>query len=156
MRKDQHATAAALRDKKPRYTVDHIVKERFPTFMDAVRDMDDALCMIHLFANFPATKLLEKKRVAECARLSREFQHYVMKTRKLRKVFVSIKGIYYEAEVCNQPVVWVVPHAFTQTVRYPQLPGSALPQRSGSAPEWLLRAALVSLLRRCRRTWTTV
>ena len=99
--------------------MDHIVKERFPTFMDAVRDMDDALCMIHLFANFPATKLLEKKRVAECARLSREFQHYVMKTRKLRKVFVSIKGIYYEAEVCNQPVVWVVPHAFTQTVRYP-------------------------------------
>ena len=117
--------------------MDHIVKERFPTFMDAVRDMDDALCMIHLFANFPATKLLEKKRVAECARLSREFQHYVMKTRKLRKVFVSIKGIYYEAEVCNQPVVWVVPHAFTQTVRYPPsspaplFPSAAAPRPNG-------------------------
>ena len=116
LRKKQDTKAKHLRDKKPRYTVDHIVKERYPTFMDAVRDMDDALCMVHLFANFPATKLLEKKRVAECARLSSEFQQLVMRTRKLRKVFVSIKGIYYQAEVCGQPVVWVVPHAFTQTV----------------------------------------
>ena len=116
LRKKQETKAKHLRDKKPKYTVDHIVKERYPTFMDAIRDMDDALCMVHLFANFPATKLLEKKRVAECARLSSEFQQLVMRTRKLRKVFVSIKGIYYQAEVCGQPVVWVVPHAFTQTV----------------------------------------
>ena len=124
--------------------------------MDAVRDMDDALCMIHLFANFPATKLLEKKRVAECARLSREFQHYVMKTRKLRKVFVSIKGIYYEAEVCNQPGGWGGPHAFTQTVRYPPAPRLRSPPAQRLRAQWLLRAALVSLLRRCRRTWPTV
>ena len=56
------------------------------------------------------------KRVDQCKRLAREFQQYVMRTRRLRKVFVSIKGIYYRAEIATLPVTWVVPHAFSQTV----------------------------------------
>eukprot|EP01048_Picozoa_sp_COSAG05_P006441 COSAG05_NODE_417_length_10026_cov_189.415634_1_plen_505_part_00 len=73
-------------------------------------------CLIHLFSNFPASKDLEVKRVEECKRLAREFQQYVMRTRRLRKVFVSIKGIYYQADIATLPVTWVVPHAFSQTV----------------------------------------
>ena len=67
--------------------------------MDAVKDMDDALCLVHLFALFPAQphRHLEVRDVQTCCRLSREFQHYVMRTRALSKVFISIKGNYYQA-----------------------------------------------------------
>lgn len=40
-----------------------------------------------------------------------------MHTRALRKTFLSIKGIYYQAEVMDQTVTWLVPYQFTQHVR---------------------------------------
>ena len=36
--------------------------------------------------------------------------------RALRKVFISVKGIYYEAEIRGEPVVWLVSHNMQQTL----------------------------------------
>jgi len=47
-------------------------------------------------------------------RLRREFHAYIVRTCSLRKVFLSIKGIYYQAEVQGCCVTWVEPHAFAQ------------------------------------------
>jgi len=40
-------------EEKPRYSLSHVIKERYPTFVDALADLDDALCLVSLFASFP-------------------------------------------------------------------------------------------------------
>ena len=39
---------------KPKLSFDHLVRERYPTFQDALRDVDDALCVVHLYAMLPS------------------------------------------------------------------------------------------------------
>ncbi|KAI0321716.1 Pescadillo N-terminus-domain-containing protein [Amylostereum chailletii] len=110
------SSAKSLEDNKPVYQLDHIIKERYPTFIDAVRDIDDALCMIFLFASLPSTSRVSASLIDNCSRLAAEWQLYVMHTHSLRKVFLSIKGIYYQAEVMDQVVTWLVPYQFTQNI----------------------------------------
>ncbi|GJP86333.1 hypothetical protein CLOP_g16367 [Closterium sp. NIES-67] len=102
----------------PRVSLDHLVKERYPSFIDALRDLDDALTMLHLFATLPAdaTFRIPAKRVNNARRLSLEWQAYVTRTHALRKVFISVKGIYYQAEVVGQQVTWLVPHQLMQVM----------------------------------------
>ncbi|XP_041492520.1 pescadillo homolog [Microtus oregoni] len=102
-----------LKDNKPNYKLDHIVKERYPTFIDALRDLDDALSMCFLFSTFPRTGKCHVQTIQLCRRLTVEFLHYVIAARALRKVFLSIKGIYYQAEVLGQPIIWIAPYAFS-------------------------------------------
>lgn len=108
--KGEGERAQTLRDNKPKYKLDHIVKERYPTFIDALRDLDDCLSMLFLFATFPKTKKTHSEVIRMCRRLSVEFLHYVISSRCLRKVFISIKGIYYQVEILGQTITWVVPH----------------------------------------------
>ncbi|KAI0704901.1 Pescadillo N-terminus-domain-containing protein [Cytidiella melzeri] len=110
------SSAQSLEENKPVYRLDHIIKERYPTFVDAVRDIDDALCMIFLFASLPSSAKVAPSLIENCARLAAEWQLYVIHTQALRKVFLSIKGVYYQAEVFDQTVTWLVPYQFTQSV----------------------------------------
>ncbi len=114
---------------KPSYSLDHLIKERYPTFADALRDLDDALSMLYLFAALPntanqATSFVEKSLAASpnfekenfaqvSAGLLREFEAYLLKDRCIRRTFVSIKGIYYQAEILGQTITWIVPHERT-------------------------------------------
>ncbi|KAI9770348.1 MAG: mRNA-binding ribosome synthesis protein nop7 [Geoglossum umbratile] len=111
------STAARLeKTAKPSITLDHIVKERYPTFIDALRDLDDALSMLFLFANLPSTSTVPPKTIALCERLCLEFEHYLITSHSLRKSFLSIKGIYYQATIQGQDVLWLVPYKFAQKV----------------------------------------
>ncbi len=62
---------ARIRNNKPSYKVDHIVKERYPTFTDAVRDLDDCLSLIFLFSVLPKSRRIYVEKVHLCRRLSR-------------------------------------------------------------------------------------
>ncbi|KAJ0016411.1 hypothetical protein Pint_11649 [Pistacia integerrima] len=50
------------------------------------------------------------------SRLSHEWQAYISRTHKLRKIFVSVKGIYYQAEVEGQKITWLAPHGLQQVL----------------------------------------
>jgi len=104
------------RNLTPRMTLDHIIKDRYPTFVDALRDMDDALSMMFLFANLPSTDTVPPKTIALCQRLCLEFEHYLIRSHTLRKSFLSIKGIYYQATIQGQDILWLVPYKFVQQV----------------------------------------
>ena len=97
-------------------SLDHIIKERYPTFVDALRDLDDALSLLFLFANLPATSTVPPKTIALCQRLCLEFEHYLITSHSLRKSFLSIKGIYYQATIQGQDILWLVPYKFVQRV----------------------------------------
>ncbi|CAI6366412.1 unnamed protein product [Macrosiphum euphorbiae] len=96
----------------PRVAIDHVVKERYPTFIDALRDMDDALTLCSLFSTFPKLKSIPPNLIALCRRLTVEFMHVCIAARALRKVFISIKGIYFQVEIKGQAITWVIPHNY--------------------------------------------
>ncbi|RCK66793.1 Pescadillo [Candida viswanathii] len=101
---------------RPKYTLNHIIKERYPTFNDALRDLDDPLNMLFLFANMPATDKVSTKVVAEAENLCNQWLAYVAKEKCLKKVFVSIKGVYYQATVRGQEIRWLVPYKFPTNI----------------------------------------
>ncbi|XP_077457635.1 pescadillo [Stigmatopora argus] len=111
--KTEYSTAERLKANKPTYKLDHIVKERYPTFIDALRDVEDALCMCFLFSTFARTGKCHVQTIQLCRRLTVEWMNFVIASRGLRKVFISIKGIYYQAEAMGQLITWVVPYQFS-------------------------------------------
>lgn len=83
--------------KTPKYSLANVIKERYPSFVDALRDADDALCLISLFANLPQHQTLEisKKDIDTCKDIMKQFMLYCTITQCFKKAFYSIKGIYY-------------------------------------------------------------
>ncbi|XP_053961754.1 pescadillo homolog [Anastrepha ludens] len=96
----------------PELRIDHIVKERYPTFIDAIKDLDDCLTLLFLFSTFPSLRLIPREQSLLCRRLTMEFLHYIINTRSLRKVFISIKGFYFQADIKGQKVTWIMPHHY--------------------------------------------
>jgi len=89
--KSEYGLAERLKGNRPHYTLDAIIRERFPTFVDAVRYLPDCLDMCFAYAAMPASRRTPVDKIALCRRLSVEFMLYVINSRSLRKVFVSIK-----------------------------------------------------------------
>ena len=101
-----------------------IIRYRYPSFIDALRDLDDCLCHVFLFASLPVADKIESKHIEESRRLAAEFQNYVAASNCLKKTFLSIKGIYYQAEIRGQTITWLVPYQFSQEVR--RIPGQCI------------------------------
>ncbi|XGW15425.1 hypothetical protein V3C99_001138, partial [Haemonchus contortus] len=108
--KKDESKVKKLYDNKPEYELDRMVKERYPTFGSAIRDLDDALCLCFAFATLPHTRILKEGLIDSCRRLTAEFMHYIIEAHALKNTFISIKGIYYQAEICGEKVTWIVPH----------------------------------------------
>lgn len=88
-----------------------LLNHRYPSFMDALRDLDDALTMVHLFSVLPSSNNRDQSIPVSLTnaarRLSMEFDAYVVKTNSLRKVFVSVRGFYYQVMWTGLVYCWV-------------------------------------------------
>lgn len=120
MNRKENKLAELHMKKTPKYSLSHIIKERYPTFIDALRDLDDALCLISLFANLPQHHTLEitKKETEACSNLIKEFMFYCTVTQCFKKSFFSIKGIYYQVEIMGQNITWIAPFQFNQRLPF--------------------------------------
>jgi len=106
--------------KTPKYSLSSVIKDRYPTFVDALRDLDDALCLIALFAQFPQHLTLDVKKedLVTCNRLYRDFMLYCTVSQCFTKSFLSIKGVYYRVEIMGQQVSWICPYKFNQRLPF--------------------------------------
>jgi pescadillo protein len=111
--KDEAARKHAL---APTYTIHHLVRERYPRFVDAISDMDDALTLVYLFAALPSEAHIKTKVTNNANALAAAWGSYCATTSSITKSFISVKGIYMEANIRGSTVRWVVPHAFTQNM----------------------------------------
>lgn len=104
----------------PKYTLSHVIRERYPAFQDALRDMDDALCLVSLFSNFPQHQSLEiaNKDIQICQKLYSEWMTYCTISQCFTKAFFSIKGIYYQVEIMGQKITWIAPYQFNQRLPF--------------------------------------
>ncbi|SCU72233.1 Pescadillo N-terminus/BRCA1 C Terminus (BRCT) domain containing protein, putative [Trypanosoma equiperdum] len=107
---------------KPKYSLVATIKERYPYFADAVRDIDDAMSMIALYAflspevasestietHHTLTSGLHRRARETCER----WNSYVERAQALSKGFISIKGYYFEAIVRGERVRWLCPHEY--------------------------------------------
>ncbi|KAF8289351.1 putative Pescadillo N-terminus/BRCA1 C Terminus (BRCT) domain containing protein [Trypanosoma cruzi] len=113
-----------LRSKKakPQYSLVATIKERYPFFIDAVRDIDDAMSMIALYA-FLSPEVMSETTIEthhaltsglhERARgIIERWNRYVARAHVLSKGFISIKGYYFEAIVRGERVRWLCPHEY--------------------------------------------
>ncbi|CAI4487629.1 CDA_G0020860.mRNA.1.CDS.1 [Saccharomyces cerevisiae] len=110
------SSAKRLEENRDSYTLDHIIKERYPSFPDAIRDIDDALNMLFLFSNLPSTNQVSSKIINDAQKICNQWLAYVAKERLVRKVFVSIKGVYYQANIKGEEVRWLVPFKFPENI----------------------------------------
>lgn len=111
-------SAARLPSALPSEHLARIVRERYPTFADALRDCDDAVSMVSLFARLPTPPFIATSGVSsvradwsqECAKLYAKFRALCAASRCILRSFISIKGIYYQAEpVPGHTVTWCEP-----------------------------------------------
>ena len=112
----EHALAIELFDRRPQYNLNHLVKERYPTFQSALRDLSDGLNLMHLFSVLPSLGPIRSEKTESCNDFCRKWKSYIETTFSLTKAFISVKGIYFQANVQGESVTWLRPHVFSQNL----------------------------------------
>lgn len=58
LKKGEKKRAEDIKVRKPKMEFQHIIKERYPSFVDCLKDLDDALCLVFLYAKLPTHAFL--------------------------------------------------------------------------------------------------
>lgn len=118
--KNQKFDMNKLIENKLTYNLNDIIKQRYPTFKDALQDLDDALCLLAIFSILPKYNLLKisEENVHKSQRLLREFYFYMTVTQSIKRGFISIKGIYISMEMYENTVTFLNPYNHMQKLTY--------------------------------------
>lgn len=118
MGRNEKTKARSIRESKPVISLQHIVRERYPCFVDALRDLDDALSTCCLFASLGADEKhhIHSSMIKKSATLIDEFMYLVSELGFLTKSFISVKGFYFQARILGETVTWLLPHQFAQKI----------------------------------------
>jgi len=110
----------SIKARKPQLDITHVVKERYPRFEDALKDLDDPLTSLALLAHFPSHRLfkINPERIELAKLLLGMFKAFIVKTKRLNKVFLSTRGVYYQVELKGNKVNWVEPYPFAQKLPF--------------------------------------
>jgi len=101
---------------RPSLEISRLVKERYPRFVDALSDLDDALALCFLYASLPSSGKIKTSITRKAKELASGWGAYCAVTNSITKSFISVKGVYMEACIQNIPIRWIIPHSFTQSV----------------------------------------
>ena len=71
--------------------MEYYVLFRYPTFVDALRDIDDPLTMCATFGAMKKNAKVESRLIPICSRLTMEFMQFVIASRALKKVSYTNK-----------------------------------------------------------------
>lgn len=66
----------------------------------------------------PSKGRITASRTNLCKELVSQWEYYVIQSRSLHKTFVSVKGVYFQAQVMGEQVTWIAPHPFTQGIPF--------------------------------------
>lgn len=97
---------------EPKAPYAELIRSRYPTFADALRDLDDALTTIALFSQLSGNSKIPTEKVNRCRELLTEFHYYVSHTHSLKYAFISVRGFHFEANIEGQSILWLIPHDF--------------------------------------------
>ena len=92
----------------PKYTLHHLVRERYPRFADALGDLDDALCLVNLFACLPSDGRVQAGITRKAQLLAAGWGAYCAATGSITKSFISVKGVYVEADIMVSKIVLLI------------------------------------------------
>jgi len=83
LQRGEKKEAEEMEARRPRMEFQHIIKERYPSFVDCLKDLDDALCLVFLYAKFPTHEYLgiERETIKNCQKLAYEWMLYCTVTR---------------------------------------------------------------------------
>lgn len=109
-----------VKEEKPKLDINHIIKERYPDFEEALRDLNDPLTLLSLICKFPGHRLfkINPEKLEICKRLLIFFKGVCVKEKLLEKVFLSVKGIYFQVRIKGNLVTWLEPYPFSQSLPF--------------------------------------
>ena len=87
-----------------------IIQQNYPKFYNIWYDLDDILSMLYCVKYLPCNEYIGSKEIQKSADLISQFELLLKKLKiGITKSFISIKGVYIQFHLQDQPITFVVP-----------------------------------------------